>query len=165
MRGGGEDRGQVFEGRIEGELARPRGGIALSPRHFYVFKPVNKFWRSPIVATRPLPSKYALVICWREPLTFNVKLNRERARGRLVPRARLRGVPLNSSRGRITLRIESKRVRSRCYGTGEDESDSLRLRIVGKIGESRLLPPFSCSFVIRKRTIQFYLFDFFPRTR
>lgn len=52
---GGEDRGQVFEGRIEGELARPRGGIALSPRHFYVFKPVNKFWRSPIVATRPLP--------------------------------------------------------------------------------------------------------------
>lgn len=110
--------------------------------------------------SRPVlsPSKYALVICWREPLTFNVKLNRERARGRLVPRARLRGVPLNSSRGRITLRIESKRVRSRCYGTGEDESDSLRLRIVGKIGESRLLPPFSCSFVIRKRTIQFYLF-------
>lgn len=64
----------------------------MSPRYFYGFKPVKKSRRVPLSTVLLLSPRNTHSSFVGASLRFNVKLNRERARDRVVPRLRLKEV-------------------------------------------------------------------------
>lgn len=87
----------------------------MSPRYFYGFKPVKKSRRVPLSTVLLLSPRNTHSSFVGASLRFNVKLNRERARDRVVPRLRLKEVRRIERYRRLLgkiWRIENRSIRN-----------------------------------------------------